>query len=65
MIKVVVTQKRKNMFCADRPELPGSPYCGYGRTWKEALGDLLLNAQKDFGIETIKVVDSKGQLPLR
>ena len=59
-MKIVITQLRENQFCADRPELPGSPICGYGTTWKEAAGDLFIQAGKDFGIDKITVLDHLG-----
>ena len=37
-------------YCADRPELSGSPSVGYGKTPKEALGDLIYSVYEDLGI---------------
>jgi len=36
---------------ADRPNLCGSPTVGYGKTTKEALGDLIYNDSKSFNIQ--------------
>lgn len=50
-MKITIKQVRIDLFLADRPHLSGSPICGYGSTPKEAVGDLICNAQKDFKIE--------------
>lgn len=50
-MKITIKQVRIDLFIADRPHLSGSPICGYGSTPKEAIGDLICNAQKDFKLE--------------
>lgn len=37
-------------FCVDTPERPGAVPVGYGRTMKEALGDWLINNQRDLNL---------------
>lgn len=56
-----VDQGEDGKFTADRPKLPGSPRIGHGRTWREAVGDLLINAQGEFGVQVIRVFDKKGR----
>ena len=46
-----IAKTGKWRFCADRPELCGSPNVGYGKTPKEAIGDLFYYMYKDLGIE--------------
>ena len=48
--RIVVTQS-DSRYIADRPDLPGSPVIGYGKSWKEAIGDLLWHDQLGLGIE--------------
>ena len=47
-------------FTADRPALSGSPVVGRGRTWLEALGDLVLQGQREFGVSNVRVVKADG-----
>lgn len=44
-----ISQSGDRQFCADRPEVSGSPSIGYGKTPKEALGDLIYNIGQELG----------------
>lgn len=42
MIRIIVREQEDGSFVADRPWLSGMCIVGRGLTWKESLGDLLL-----------------------
>lgn len=44
MNRIVIKEQENGKFIADRPKEPGTPIVGRGSTWKEALGDLLLQS---------------------
>lgn len=44
MNRIIIKEQEDGTFMADRPHLPGSPIIWRGRTWKESLGDLLLQS---------------------
>lgn len=46
---------------ADRPALAGSPVVGRGKTWLEALGDLMIQDVATFGVRAF-VYDRDGNL---
>jgi hypothetical protein len=55
-MKIVISKNKSKCddqykYIADRPERCGSASVGYGRTPKEALGDLIYNAYNDFDVE--------------
>lgn len=50
----------KRSWCADPVDMPGSPVVGTGRNYLEAIGDLMVNAQKDMNI-TFDIVDENGK----
>lgn len=56
--KIVITQS-DGRYTADRPNLPGSPVVGYGKSWKEAIGDLLWHDQLGLGIEIEVIKENK------
>lgn len=62
--RVVVTCNG-GVYTADRPDLPGSPIVGYGKTWKEALGDLLWHDQIHLGIRIEIPKEDMKKLPRR
>jgi hypothetical protein len=55
-VKIKIS-KQGDRFVVDPISLPGSPYCGYGRTMLEAYGNFLISQQDRLGLE-IEVDDS-------
>lgn len=61
MMEQVIVQKQKDgTYIADRPHLPGAYIIGRGNTWLEALGDLLIQDIRRFGVTAI-VRDQDGK----
>ena len=50
-IEVKKVGKGNFKYCADRPQFSGAPSVGYGKTCKEAIGDLIYKSSNDFLIE--------------
>jgi hypothetical protein len=61
----IVVKKEGKWFVADRPALAGAPYVGRGKTRIAALGELLFQARKDFGVEIEFDESAQGRWPKR
>lgn len=60
---ITVQEQGDGSFVAERLYLTGTYIVGRGKTWKEALGDLLLQATYEFGYdEPPRVVHKDGTL---
>ena len=48
--RILIKKINEKLWCADRPQMCGSPTVGYGKTEIEALGDLIWQDQNSFNV---------------
>ena len=61
----IVVRKEGGSFVADRPSLAGTPIVGRGESRLAALGDLLFQSPKEFGLEIEFDKTAQGKWPRR
>jgi hypothetical protein len=59
-MNVLVKQQKDGTFIADRPGMSGSPIVGYGKTWAEAIGNLVIHDPAFFKV-AVRVEDKHGK----